>query len=88
MSTEPYPAISGAPALGYANTAAVTPDDDNDLNDTTRALYIGGAGNVTIIDANGNTTTFEAVPVGMILPVRASRVMATGTTATNIVALW
>ena len=88
MATEPYPAIAGVPSLGYANTSAVTTSDTTDLSFTTRALWIGGAGNVTLIDANNNTTTFSAVPVGTVLPVRASRVKATGTTATLIVALW
>lgn len=88
MATEPYPQIAGALSLGYANTAAVTPSDTTDLSFTTRALYIGGAGNVTLIDANNNTTTFQAVPVGSVLPVRTNRVKATGTTATNLIALW
>lgn len=72
----------------------VTPSDTVILPQVTRGLYIGGAGNVNIgwgIPQNGNTianTTFVAVPVGTILPVRANRVYLTGTTATNIVALY
>lgn len=88
MSTDTYPAIAGAPFLGYANTAAVAPSDTVDLTYITRALWIGGAGNVVLIDANGNTTTFTGVLAGTLLPVRASRVEATNTTATLIVALW
>jgi hypothetical protein len=73
---------------GARNTAAVTPSDTTDLNFVTTALYVGGAGDVTIIDANGNTTLFKAVPVGTTLNVSAARVKATGTTATNITAIW
>lgn len=75
-----------SPALG---AFPVTPNDSTDLATTARALYVGGAGNVSIDDLSGRTAVvFTAVPAGMILPVRAKRVRATGTTATNIVALY
>jgi hypothetical protein len=50
-------------------------------------LYVGGTGDIKIDTPNGDTVTFSAVPVG-IFPVRANRVYSTGTTATNIVALY
>lgn len=66
---------------------AVTPSDGADLAQATRALYIGVTGDVTVDMAeSGSTILFKAVPVG-ILPVRVKRVRATGTTATNILAL-
>jgi hypothetical protein len=37
---------------------------------------------------SGATTLFTGILAGTLLPVRATRVKATGTTATNIVALW
>lgn len=49
-----------------------------------QGLYIGGAGNVTIVDQYGNNSIFTALPVGTFLPVAASQVMSTGTTATAI----
>lgn len=49
-------------------------------------LWIGGAGNVSIVTNAGDTVT-HAVPVGLF-PVGGSRVRGTGTTATNIVALY
>lgn len=36
---------------------------------------------------DGATVTFENVPSGTVLPVSCKRVLATGTTATGIVAL-
>jgi hypothetical protein len=73
---------------GY-DAAAVTPADGTDLNPYARALYIGVTGDVTVDMASGLETTilFKAVPVGMLW-IRVKRVRATGTTATNIVALW
>lgn len=74
-----------APAGG---AAAVTPNDGTDLpNGVCRSLYVGGTGNIVLITAQGDTVTFNAVPVGFF-PVRCSRVKATLTTATAIVALY
>ncbi len=72
----------------YASAADITPNDSTDLGTVTRAIYVGGAGNVAVTMKNGTSVTFTAPPVGTILPVRATRVLATGTTATNLVALW
>lgn len=66
---------------------AVTPHDSTDLPSLTRALYVGSAGgNITAV-INGTAILFTAVPIG-ILPIQCSRVNATGTTSTAIVALW
>jgi len=70
------------------HAAAVTPSDANDLTVTTRALFVGGAGNVEVIMAGGETVVFTGVVAGSILPIRVSRVKAGSTTATNIMALW
>jgi hypothetical protein len=75
-----------APALG---AAAVTPNDSTDLVvRPARSLFIGGAGNVAVITAAGDTVTFNGLAAGSILPVQVTRVLATGTTATNIIALY
>lgn len=70
------------------NAAAVTPSDSTDLAFTSRALYVGGAGNIVATMAGGGDVTFTAVPSGSILPVRVTRVKATSTTATSIVNLY
>ena len=66
---------------------AITPDDLNDIAEVTRALYIGGAGDITVITKTGSQITFNGLNNGSILPVRVSRILATGTTASNIVGL-
>jgi len=66
---------------------AVTPSDSTDMTLSARALYIGGAGNLAVITDGGNTVTFTGISAGSILPVAIARVLATGTTATNILAL-
>jgi len=52
-----------------------------------RAVYVGGAGDVEITTAKGTTLVFSSVPAGTTLPVRASYVLATNTTATNLIGL-
>jgi hypothetical protein len=49
-------------------------------------LYVGGTGDVKVDLVGGGTVTFKAVPVGTILPVQVTKVYATGTTATFLVA--
>lgn len=71
--------------------SAVTPSDTVALPDVTRFLYVGGAGDLTVIMAEDSTLTpitFKAVPVGTVLPLAVSLVHATLTTATLIVAMY
>jgi hypothetical protein len=72
------------PTSGFS---AVTPNDGVDLPIPARSLYIGGTGDVTIQNTAGTNVTFSAVPAGTTLLASTARVMATGTTATNIVQL-
>lgn len=66
---------------------AITPHDTNDLAAATKAIYVGGAGAVSLVTVRGTTLTFGGLAAGSILPVRATRVRSTGTTATLLVGL-
>lgn len=66
--------------------ATVTPSNSVNLAAPTRGLYIGTAGNLSVEMVNG-TVDFPNVQPG-ILPIQVTRVNSTGTTATNIRALW
>ena len=68
------------------DAASVTPSDTTRIGGV-RGLYIGGAGDVKITTEGGSDITFSGVVAGSILPIRATRVYATGTTADNIIAL-
>ena len=71
------------------HAAAVTPSDSADLANSSRALWVGGAGNVSLdLVGSGSAIVFLAVPEGSLLPIRAKRVRSTATTATNIVSIW
>ncbi len=80
-----YPTNLTAPGR---DASSVAPDDLNDLPVTPRALFVGQGGIVTVRMAGGQDVSFENVQGGTILPIRARRVMATGTTASAMIALW
>lgn len=63
-----------------------TPNDSVDLENDTRGLIVGEAGNVKLTDDLGVTGTY-ALPAG-IFPVRIRRVWATGTTAAGLVGVY
>jgi hypothetical protein len=67
---------------------AVTPSDVTDLTKTSRCLWVARGGNISVIMKDGMTLTWEDVPGGSHVFARVSRVRATGTTATGILALW
>ena len=60
---------------------AVAPSDTGDLPQVTRALHVGGAGNLRAVMADGATVTFTALSASWH-PVRVRRMLATDTTAT------
>lgn len=71
----------------YAEAAAVTPSDTVSFTETPRGIYVGGAGAVVAL-LGGVAITFLAVPAGTILPIKPTRINATSTTATGLVALY
>ncbi len=82
----PFRAADGA---GSARRGfAVTPSDAADLAAETRALYVGAGGDIAVVLASGDAVTLSGVISGSLLPLRATRVKATGTTATQIVGLY
>lgn len=73
----------------YSNAFAITPSDTvNFVQGPVRAIYVGGAGNVSVVPQAGATAvTFTAPPVGTVLPITCVRVNAALTTATLLVGL-
>lgn len=70
-----------------SNLANVTPSDSEDLAFVSRAIYVGGAGALSVITAGGQTITLPALIAGWH-PIRATRIRSTGTTATSITVAW
>ena len=67
---------------------AVTPNNDADMAGISRAIYVGGAGNLELVTRGGDTVVLVGVPAGSLLPIQARRIRAASTTATNIVILY
>ncbi|AQS64139.1 hypothetical protein AGRHK599_LOCUS4103 [Rhizobium rhizogenes] len=65
----------------------IVPDDTTPLPSPTRALYIGHGGQLCLTLLSGATVTFQNIPAGCLLPVRATRVFSTRTTVTGIIGL-
>ncbi len=68
--------------------AAITASDVTVYDPPIKAIYVGGAGDVTVVggDGSGSSVTFSAPIAGGWLSVQATKVMATGTGATSLVA--
>jgi hypothetical protein len=64
----------------------ITPDDGTDLARPSRALNVTQSGTVRLTTTGGSTATLF-IAAGIGFPVRATRVWATGTTATGITAM-
>lgn len=82
------PNNTGAGSGGFfANGFAITTSDTVNFTHQTSAVWVGGAGNLVAI-MNGVPVTFTAVAAGTLLPIQATRVNATNTTASNLVGLY
>lgn len=82
--TPPASPVGVGPAV---HGAVVVPSDTTVLSPT-RALWVGVAGNVAVVFAADTTpVTLIGVAAGTRLEVCVTKVMATNTTATSIVAL-
>jgi hypothetical protein len=71
----------------FRQGVAVTPSDATHYTPPLDALYVGGAGNLSVTGVDGASYTLSGALAGTIYNLQIVKVMATGTTATNIVAL-
>jgi hypothetical protein len=76
---------SNATVSAYGAVAVVV--SDSTIIPVTRGLFVGTGGNVAVRMADGMTLTFTGVLAG-ILPLQVDRVLSTGTTASNMIALY
>lgn len=80
--------VGQATVAGYKKITGVTPSDTLPVPAGTKGLWVEGTGDVTVWMPGAATSfKFTAVPAGSFIPISPWKVMATGTTATNINAL-
>jgi hypothetical protein len=75
----------------YTRAVLVTPDDENDLAEVTRALQAEGSGshhNVNVLLVGDTDPVVLVCARGTILPIRVVRVYSTSTSATTVTALY
>lgn len=91
----PIVAVDNFPGLAYSaeipNTAvAVTPSDTDQLTAVCNGLYIGTHGTVAVVTAAGDNLTIPdaLATVSPLIRIRVKQVKSTGTTASNILALY
>ena len=71
-------------AVTHSDTVDITGINPN----TPATLFVGVGGDVVVITIGGSTLTLKNIADGSFLPIQVTRVKATGTTATDIVALF
>lgn len=76
--------ITGTEAPGFRHFS-ITPGT-GDLTALPRALYVGTAGDLVVEDSDGVSVTY--VGISGFVPMRAAKVLSTGTTATDIVGIY
>lgn len=76
-----------SPAGGPAHLALLTPSDSLDLAHVTQWLYLAEAGTLRVTTRGGQTLTTPVMAAGWHL-LELTRIHATGTTATGIMAGW
>ncbi len=87
-ATDPFGTHSTGLDSPYAHAAAVTKSDTDELSYVTRAIWVGGAGNINLVTVSGETVVITAIAAGTLLKIRVKQVLSTSTTATVMVALW
>ena len=85
--SDPFASHAASLTAPAADGFQITPTDGSDLSQTTRAIYVGGPGNLSLVLHSGASITLTGVPAGSLLPLRIKKVAATGTTATALVGL-
>jgi hypothetical protein len=88
MTTDPFASAADSPIAPAELCFAIEPSDVTGLPQATKAIYVGGAGDVTVRTVRADAdVTFRNVPAGSILDIRVNAVRASGTSATDLVAL-
>lgn len=84
----PFSTDSHERLYGATDGQSVTPSDSTDLSiGFCRGILVGSSGSLKATLVSGTVVTFPSLAAGVIHPVCATRIWATGTSATSIVAV-
>lgn len=79
--------VGDMPDYSAKKLFAITPSNTELLPLVTKAIYVGTGGTIAIMAQNDSVAVTLTVADGAMLPIRAKAIMATGTSASNIVGL-
>ena len=85
LPLEVFPRDEGDYVAAVTDTTVSTVSADFEV---TRGVYIGAAGNLQVIMADGSDVVFVGALVGTILPLRITGTRSAGTTAAAILRLY
>ncbi|MFN3945184.1 MAG: hypothetical protein ACK4K7_09665 [Allosphingosinicella sp.] len=87
--SDPFASAADAVSAPARRAAAVVPHDANAIGEVPKALYVGTGGHIMMRGIDGSQDQlWRNVPDGTVLPFRPRFVRATGTTASDILALY
>jgi hypothetical protein len=84
----PAPYLTADATVSARRASEVVTSNTVTYEDPTRGVYVGVGGNVKVDMVSGGTVNFLNIIAGTLLPIQVVRIYATGTTATNLVALY
>ncbi|PEJ58845.1 hypothetical protein CN692_07665 [Bacillus sp. AFS002410] len=86
------PTTTKNPPLSATAIHVTTPNDSNDLvhpiHRDSKAIMVGGNGNIKVTMASGTQATFTGLVADTIYQFSVKRVWSTGTTAMGVIALY
>ena len=82
VNSNPFDAIYGS-----TRGVDITPSDTGNIQ-LTRGIYVGTSGNLAVLNDDGTTIIYKNVAGGYQFGVHTTRVLSTGTTATDLVAMY
>lgn len=88
--TDPFESMTSPHPGSPRNALQITPNDNADLPVVPSCIWCNTPGDVRVTAHNGEIVTFKLNPSLSfgIVPIRAKRIHATGTTAAGIILLW
>ena len=84
---DPYKSYARSSVDPITDGVSVTPNDNEDLAVIPRAVTCLSQGSIRVTLLDGATVDLH-LAAGHLMPIRAKRIHATGTTATGIATLW
>lgn len=88
MPVNSFSSFADSPMAPASRCFPITLSDSNELTEVTKAIYVGTSGDIVLKPLESAIAViFRNVPAGTILDVRVRQVLATGTTAADIVGL-